>query len=57
MGVGIQKFPVKVTTAIATTTNTMAKQPFAFEGLKHYNTDEALLLQRKIQRQSTTLKS
>ncbi len=62
--VGIHKFPVKVTTAIATlaialatTTNTMAKQPFAFEGLKHYNTDEALLLQRKIQRQSTTLKS
>ncbi|MFL6430612.1 MAG: hypothetical protein ACJ71X_04020 [Nitrososphaeraceae archaeon] len=57
MGVGIQKFPVKVTTALATTTNTMAKQPFPFEGLKHYNTDEALLLQRKIQRQSTTLKS
>jgi hypothetical protein len=62
MGVGIQKFPVTtaiatLAIALATTTNTMTKQPFAFEGLKHYNTDEALLLQRKIQRQSTTLKS
>jgi hypothetical protein len=53
---GIQRFPVKVETtvailaiALAMTTNRMTKQPFAFEDPKHCNTDEALLLQRRIQ--------
>jgi hypothetical protein len=56
MSMGIQRFPVKVETTVATlaialamTTNRMTKQPFAFEGPKHCNADEALLLQRRIQ--------
>jgi hypothetical protein len=53
---GIQTFPVAVATTITTlsiahamTTNTTTKQPSVFEDPKHYNTDEALLLQRRIQ--------
>jgi hypothetical protein len=46
--VNVAAMVVALAMVLAMTTSTMTKQAFAFEDPKHCNTDEALLLQRRI---------
>ena len=47
--VNVAAMAVAVAMGLAMTTSIMTKQAFAFEHLKHCNTDDVLLLQLRIQ--------